>query len=83
VHDAKPGHLLYVSEIGEGRINVGEPHVVVEGATFSATVFNPNTNRNYAATRDGKRFFLLLPPKKTQSLPTTLILNWPAVLKKN
>jgi hypothetical protein len=69
--------------IGEGRIHVGEPRVVVEGVTLSATNFGPNANREYAAARDGKRFLLLLAPKERQSAPTTLILNWPAVLKKN
>jgi Tol biopolymer transport system component len=70
-----------VTVVGSRSI-VSESHVLVDGVTVGQSVFNPNAATEYAASRDGKRFFLLLSPKESQSAPTTLILNWPAALKK-
>jgi len=63
--------------------HVGDPHCVVDGLTFSQASFAPNTNKEFDVARDGRRFLLLLPPKEKLSAPTRMILNWPAMVKKN
>jgi hypothetical protein len=41
-----------------------------------------NTNRRqYAATKDGKRFLVSVPDRSTPPSPITVVLNWPAAIK--
>jgi hypothetical protein len=68
--------------VNGSRIEIGTPRIVADSVTFSAGNFNPNSGKQYAVTRDGQRFLLLLPPAETRTAPITMILNWTASLKK-
>jgi Tol biopolymer transport system component len=89
-HDGKELYFLQEGAITAadiavegGQIHLGDPHRVVDGLTFSQSSFGPNSNKEFDVARDGRRFFLLLLPKEKLSAPTTMILNWPAMAKKN
>ena len=49
-------------------------------------VLGPNTftgfRQQYDVTRDGQRFLVNIPIEETVASPITVVLNWPALLKK-
>src|SRR5262249_13953758 len=46
-------------------------------------LFNVPANADPQVTPDGKHFFIAAPPQQTATeLPITMLLNWPALLKR-
>ncbi len=46
------------------------------------TLFATDSNLSWASARDGKTFVIGKEPAGRQNIPTTLVINWPAMLKE-
>ena len=42
----------------------------------------PGYGANYTVTRDGQRFLISTGTEESNSVPTTIVLNWPAALSR-
>ncbi|MDE3188661.1 MAG: serine/threonine-protein kinase [Acidobacteriota bacterium] len=80
--------LFYVSPTGEMMsVDVatgsGEFHASPPKLLFQQRRANPGVWRNIdAVSPDGQRFLMLVPESQASSSPITVVVNWPAVLKK-
>jgi hypothetical protein len=51
--------------------------------TRMSPAFNPTYTRNqYVVSKDGQRFLINQPPAGAPSPPITVVVNWPAMLKR-
>src|SRR5262249_32183426 len=56
------------------------PHPLFE--TSAQAGATPNAAFRYDVTRDGQRFLIIVPSSGVTSIPTTVVLNWQAELRK-
>jgi Tol biopolymer transport system component len=82
---ADGGELFYVA--ADGKLTSVE---VTPGTTFRwgqpralfETMFRGGTYAPFAVSRDGRRFLMNVPPSMAEESPITVVLNWPARLRK-
>jgi eukaryotic-like serine/threonine-protein kinase len=75
---AGDGKIMSVSvDLGPSVLKLGLPKPLFQ------TRLEPDTlQRQYDVTADGKRFLLAQPLEESASSPITVIVNWPALLRK-
>jgi hypothetical protein len=72
------GKMMSVSvELGTARFKLGKPIPLFQTRLESDVI-----PRQYDVSADGKRFLLAQPFEEGASVPITVIVNWPALLKK-
>ena len=71
------GKMMAVDIKADTRIESGIPRML-----FDTELNVAPTLDQYAVTADGQRFLLLKPAVVSSTSPFTVILNWPALLKK-
>ena len=64
-------------ESGAASIRLGIPKPL-----FQTRLELDSVQRQYDVSADGKRFLLAQPLEESASVPITVIVNWPALLKK-
>ena len=64
-------------ESGSANLKLGMPKPL-----FQTRLELDSFQRQYDVSADGKRFLLEQPLEETASMPITVIVNWPALLKK-
>jgi len=62
------------------QFEVGKPQVLFEPRVGLTHAMEPGDH--YAVSADGKRFLIIRAKEGTQAFPITVVLNWPAALKK-
>ena len=58
-------------------IEPGTPHVL-----FRTSLQKLFTTDQYAVSADGQRFLMMNPVRETRATPMTVVLDWPALLKR-
>ena len=61
----------------DAKIQPGVPRALFD----TGLNVDPN-NDQYSVTPDGQHFLLLKPVAEAKSIPITVVLNWPSLLKK-
>jgi hypothetical protein len=64
-------------DLGSVSLKLGEPEPLFQ-TCLELDLFG----RRYDVSADGKRFLLAQPLQESASVPITVIVNWPALLKK-
>ena len=64
-------------ELGTASFKLGKPIPL-----FQTRLESDVTPRQYDVSADGTRFLLAQPLEESASVPITVIVNWPALLKK-
>jgi hypothetical protein len=70
--------LMAVDVQAGERFETGSPRVLLENARSVL----PNGLSVFAVSADGKRFLIPSPVEEASNMPLTILLNWPATLKK-
>jgi Tol biopolymer transport system component len=58
-----------------------ERQAAVPLALFPTPLLKTSDRHTYAVTKDGQRFLVRVPDQRQASVPITVVLNWPALLK--
>ena len=75
---ATDGKMMSVAvDLGSVSLKLGEPEPL-----FQTRLELDLYGRQYDVSADGKRFLLAQPLEDSASVPITVIVNWPALLKK-
>jgi Tol biopolymer transport system component len=75
---AADGKLMVVSvELGPASLKLGAPKPL-----FQTRLEFDSFSRQYDVSADGRRFLLAQPLEESASVPITVIVNWPALLKR-
>jgi hypothetical protein len=74
---AADGKLMAVEVVTEGTFHAGTPKVL-----FQTRGWGQYGGPHYAVTADGQRFLIITPVGEAASPTITVVLNWPAALKK-
>jgi Tol biopolymer transport system component len=75
---AADGKMMSVPvELGAASFKLGVPEPL-----FQTRLEFESIQRQYDVSADGKRFLLAQPLEESGSVPITVIINWPALLKK-
>ena len=76
-YETPDGTMMAADVRTEGTFDVGTPHPLFKG------LFKTSSGANFDVTPDGSRFLVnALKESDRSALSTTLVLNWPAMLKK-
>ena len=59
-----------------------EIQAAVPRALFPTPLLRTSDKHTYAVTKDGNRFLYLAPDQRQASVPITVVLNWPGMVKK-
>ncbi len=74
---APDGAMMSVDLKMGARVEAGAPR-----ALFRTTLVPSVSSEQFAATRDGQRFLVMKPIADAQGPAASLVINWPALLKK-
>jgi dipeptidyl aminopeptidase/acylaminoacyl peptidase len=77
---ALDGKLMAVPITGSSPFNAGKPAPLFQ-TSLTVTRNSPTRDRRYDIAPDG-RFLMVVPVPGGAPLPTTVLVNWPAMLKK-
>jgi serine/threonine protein kinase len=78
-YTAPDGKLMAVEISTNTRFQAGVPRVLFQAAP---TMTSPFGYSQWSVTADGKRFLIPAPAAHSEQAPFTVVVNWPALLKK-
>jgi hypothetical protein len=76
------GRLMAVPIVGSTALDIGVAVPLFEARMLNGPGPHLGFKQQYDVARDGQRFLLNVPVEDATASPITVVINWPALLKK-